>query len=104
MNRNTSSENQNEKDILKASLEIPFADIKHARIALKTLEVDKEPRRELISKRLSLLEHEGKSTIRVDWTAREARILRVSVNSFLDHLHLVIDTIDQFEDDTTLEN
>lgn len=102
MNKNKSSENQNDSDKLNATLEIPFANLKHARVALKTLEVDQEPRRELISKRLSLLE--DKSAIRVDWAACEARLLRVSVNSFLDHLHLVIDTIDQFEDENTSEN
>lgn len=30
------------------------------------------------------------------WTADEARILRVSVSSFLDHLSLVMETMDAF--------
>ncbi|MBN3317462.1 LAGE3 protein, partial [Atractosteus spatula] len=32
----------------------------------------------------------------VTWAADEARILRVSVGSFLDHLALVLETIEEF--------
>ncbi|KAK3108670.1 hypothetical protein FSP39_012979 [Pinctada imbricata] len=34
--------------------------------------------------------------LRVSFIAREARMARVSVNSFFDHLNLVIQTMEQF--------
>lgn len=83
-------------DELKADLTIPFSCVDHARIAYNTLSVDSEPRKDLIQKVLSL--SECQSQIQVSWTAREARILRVSLNSFLDHLNSVLETIQQFSD------
>jgi EKC/KEOPS complex subunit PCC1/LAGE3 len=80
---------------LKAEIRIPFENKEHARIAFNTLNVDKEPRKELIARRLSLVDNE--TIIQVNWLAKEARLLRVSINSFLDHLNLVLQTIDQFK-------
>jgi EKC/KEOPS complex subunit PCC1/LAGE3 len=77
---------------LKAEINIPFLNSNHAKIAYNSLIVDKEPRKELINKKLYL---EG-DCLKVTWCSKEARILRVSINSFLDHLNLVIKTIDQF--------
>lgn len=86
--------NENNKD-LKAELSIPFSCIEHAKIAYNTLKVDSEPRKELINKTLSL--NEDTKSILVAWSAKESRILRVSINSFLDHLNSVIETIQAFE-------
>ncbi len=83
-------------DELKAELTIPFSCIEHARIVFNTLKVDKEPRKNLIRKSLSL--DEAQCQLQVNWTAKEARILRVSLNSFLNNLHSVIETIQQFSD------
>ena len=80
-------------DELKAELRIPFSSAKYAQIAFNTLSVDSEPRKELIRKKLEL----NKEIISVYWTAKEARILRVSINSFLDHLNSVLETIQLFD-------
>ncbi len=77
---------------LKAEINIPFLNSEHAKIAFNSLIVDKEARRELITKKIIL---DG-DCIKVNWISKEARILRVSINSLLDHLRLVIRTIDQF--------
>ncbi len=83
-------------DELKAELTIPFSCIEHARIVFNTLKVDQEPRKNLIKKSLSL--DEVQCQLQVNWIAKEARILRVSLNSFLNNLHSVIETIQQFSD------
>jgi EKC/KEOPS complex subunit PCC1/LAGE3 len=77
---------------LKAELIIPFASIDHAKIAYNTLRVDTEPRKNLISKQLTL----DNNLIKVSWSSHESKILRVSVNSFLDHLNSVLETIELF--------
>nr|XP_054600004.1 L antigen family member 3-like isoform X2 [Nothobranchius furzeri] len=75
---------------LEFSLDVPFPSSHKALIALRSLSPDQEPRRGGISKQLSV----SGSTLR--WSADEARILRVSVSSFLDHLSLVIETMEMF--------
>ena len=80
-------------DELKAELKIPFATAKHAQIAFNTLSVDTEPRKELIRKKLEL----NNEILTINWTAKEARILRVSINSILDHLNSVLETIELFD-------
>jgi EKC/KEOPS complex subunit PCC1/LAGE3 len=86
-------ETSHHRDTLRAHIDIPFACEEHARIAYNTLTVDSEPRRQLIRKTLAL----DKSTLSVDWTAKESRILRVSINHFLENLHSVIETIQLFD-------
>ncbi|XP_015251694.1 L antigen family member 3-like [Cyprinodon tularosa] len=73
-------------------LDVPFPSAREATIALRSLSPDREPRRGGINKHLSVSE----STLSVRWSADEARILRVSVNSFLDHLSLIVETMDLF--------
>lgn len=77
---------------LKAELLIPFHTSDHAKIAYNSLTVDKEPRKELITRKIEL---DG-DKLKINWTSKEARILRVSINSFLDHLSLVVKTIERF--------
>uniref|UniRef100_A0A1A8GZY6 L antigen family member 3 n=1 Tax=Nothobranchius korthausae TaxID=1143690 RepID=A0A1A8GZY6_9TELE len=77
---------------LQFSLDVPFPSSHEALIALRSLSPDQEPRRGGISKQLSV----SGSTLSVRWSADEARILRVSVSSFLDHLSLVIETMEMF--------
>ena len=79
-------------DELKAELNIPFACTQHAQIAFNTLSVDSEPRKNLIRKKLVLKDN----LLTVSWTSKEARILRVSINSFFDHLNSVLETIQLF--------
>ncbi|XP_020482191.1 L antigen family member 3-like [Labrus bergylta] len=80
---------------LEFSLDVPFPSSGEAAIALRSLSPDREPRKGGISKELAV----SGSTLSVRWSADEARILRVSVNSFLDHLSLVLETMEQFGPD-----
>ncbi|KAK7895302.1 hypothetical protein WMY93_020627 [Mugilogobius chulae] len=77
---------------LEFSLDVPFPSSREAMIALRSLSPDKEPRRGGITKDLSVQDN----TLSVRWSADEARILRVSVNSFMDHLSLVLETMEMF--------
>ncbi|XP_062268966.1 L antigen family member 3-like [Platichthys flesus] len=77
---------------LEFSLDVPFPTAREAEVALRSLSPDREPRKGGISKRLSV----SGSTLSVRWSADEARVLRVSVNSFLDHLSLVVETMQMF--------
>lgn len=71
---------------------IPFPSPRHAEIAYNTLRVDKEPSRGGCKRTLTLQEKE----LVVQFIASEARVLRVASNSFLDHLTLVSETMEQF--------
>ncbi|XP_067881720.1 L antigen family member 3-like isoform X1 [Heterodontus francisci] len=75
-----------------SNLSVPFPSVLEAQIALGSLKPDAEPRKGGISKTLA---RRG-SQLQVHWEADEARILRVSVNAFLDHLALVLQTMDRF--------
>ncbi|XP_022064154.2 L antigen family member 3-like [Acanthochromis polyacanthus] len=88
----TDGEINQETGKLEFSLDVPFPSSSEASIALRSLSPDREPRRGGISKRLAVTGN----TLSVRWSADEARILRVSVNSFLDHLSLVLETMETF--------
>ncbi|KAJ7317472.1 hypothetical protein JRQ81_003634 [Phrynocephalus forsythii] len=77
---------------LAFELKVPFPSSLLARIALGSLSPDPEPRKGGITKELTVTD----DTLRVRWKADEARILRVSINSFLEHLSLVVETMDLF--------
>ncbi|XP_056395747.1 EKC/KEOPS complex subunit LAGE3 isoform X2 [Hyla sarda] len=73
-------------------LHVPFPCPREAQIAHDSLSPDAEPRKGGVSKTLSVTDN----VLHVHWRADEARILRVSVSSFLDHLSLVVQTMDRF--------
>ncbi|CAL1568072.1 unnamed protein product [Knipowitschia caucasica] len=77
---------------LEFSLDVPFPSSREAVIALRSLSPDKEPRKGGITKEITV---DGQ-ILSVRWSADEARILRVSVNSFMDHLSLVLETMEMF--------
>ncbi|KAL7848195.1 hypothetical protein AOLI_G00229130 [Acnodon oligacanthus] len=77
---------------LEFTLEVPFPSQREASIAVQSLFPDREPRKGGITKTLSV----SANILSVKWTAEEARILRVSVGSFLDNLALVMETMDAF--------
>ncbi|KAM4664797.1 EKC/KEOPS complex subunit LAGE3 [Discoglossus pictus] len=81
-----------ESQALRFQLRVPFLCPKEAQIAHDTLCPDAEPRKGGVSKTLSVTDN----LLQVSWQADEARILRVSVSSFLDHLSLVLQTMDRF--------
>lgn len=80
-------------NVAKIELTVPFPSARYATIACNSLRIDKEPRRGGCTKALSV---EGNSVI-AHFTAKETRSLRVGVNSFLEFLSLVTETIDQFD-------
>lgn len=77
---------------LRLVAEIPFPTAREAKIAYNSLKVDVELRRGGVVKILSCKEN----VLRAEFCAKETRLLRVSVNSFFDHLLLVTQTLDQF--------
>ncbi|XP_029371238.1 L antigen family member 3-like [Echeneis naucrates] len=85
-------ETKQETAKLEFSLDVPFPSSHEATVALGSLSPDREPRKGGISKQLTV----SGSTLSVRWSADEARILRVSVSSFLDHLSLVLETMQKF--------
>ncbi|XP_030625972.1 L antigen family member 3-like [Chanos chanos] len=84
--------NNHTEQKLEFSLEVPLPSAREAHIALQSLSPDREPRKGGITKKLSA----SGNMLSAHWTADEARILRVSVGSFLDHLSLVLETMDAF--------
>jgi len=83
-----------EDKYLTLNLFIPFPSEREALIAYNSLRVDKEPSRG--GSLVRQLDLSGKQ-LSVWWRASEARLLRVSVNGFLDHLALVTQTIAEFD-------
>jgi len=77
---------------MEMSLSVPFQSAREAEIAYHALRVDAEPARSSVTKRLAVSD----ASLNVAFTARDARGLRVSVNSFLEHLVLVTETMEQF--------
>jgi len=77
---------------LKADLEIPFPSAREAEIAHGTLSVDKEPRRSGVQRHFTI---DG-NIMHVRFEAKEARTLRVSINSFFEHVNLVCLTMQSF--------
>ena len=73
---------------------VPFGTARHAEIAYDSLRVDPEPRRGGTKRQMEV---EG-ALLRVRFTCAEVKTLRVSVNSFFDLLHLVNETIEQFDE------
>ncbi|XP_013421177.1 EKC/KEOPS complex subunit LAGE3-like isoform X2 [Lingula anatina] len=92
MQHKNSMEEVDEERSLTMDLSVPFSSIREAEIAYRTLSVDKEPKRGGVKKTFTLNE----KVLQIHFQAKEARTLRVSVNSFLDHLTLVTQTIEQF--------
>ncbi|XP_072285419.1 EKC/KEOPS complex subunit LAGE3 [Pyxicephalus adspersus] len=77
---------------LHFQLDVPFPCSTEAQIAHNSLSPDAEPRKGGVSRTLSVQDN----VLSVHWQADEARILRVSVGSFLEHLSLVVRTMDRF--------
>ncbi|KAJ8046835.1 EKC/KEOPS complex subunit LAGE3 [Holothuria leucospilota] len=75
-----------------SEMKIPFPSDREAEIAYNSLRVDKEPRKSQITKELNL---DG-NVLLVNFTATEARFLRVAVGSFFDLLNLVVKTMEEF--------
>ena len=77
---------------MEVKVSVPFCDERQATIAYNSFRVEVEPPRSKVSRALSV---DGSNLV-VIFTSSEVRNLRVSVNSFLEHLALVAETMRQF--------
>ena len=77
---------------MESTVSIPFLDEHQATVAYNSLRVEAEPARSRVKRSLSV---SGKSLV-ASFTAEDTRSLRVSVNSFFEHVVLIADTIKQF--------
>ena len=73
-------------------MNIPFSNSREASIAYDALRVEVEPARSRVTRTMRV---EG-DTLSVNLKAENAKNLRVSANSLLEHLVLITETIHQF--------
>ena len=78
--------------MMDIKVSIPFCSEREATIAYNSFRVEVEPPRSKVSRTLSV---NGNNLV-VMFCSSEVRNLRVSVNSFLEHLALVAETMRQF--------
>ncbi len=81
--------------MIKAVIRVPLVNEKQAKVALEALGVDSEPPRSGVNRTLQV--EEGEGVLVAEFAAERARSVRVAVNTFFDHLCLVVDTMDQFQ-------
>lgn len=74
------------------ALSVPFPSPLEADIARGSLAPDVEPHREAVRKELTV----SGSVLAVRWKAEDSRLLRISIINFLDHLSLVMRTMQRF--------
>ncbi|KAH9178245.1 transcription factor Pcc1-domain-containing protein [Lactarius sanguifluus] len=79
----------------KISVRIPFANSKHANIAKQVIEVDRELQLQAVKRELSV---EGDVLV-ASFSTLTVRLARLTLNSFLENVDLVVRTISQFADD-----
>ncbi|KAH0953416.1 hypothetical protein HN011_006299 [Eciton burchellii] len=77
---------------LKIDLSIPFPSSREADIAYQVLQVDEEPSRGEVIKKLTL----NNNLLEVSFSGNEIRKVRVGLTSFFNSLQLVMETILQF--------
>lgn len=73
-------------------IEIPYSSQREAEVVRNSLQVDKEPKRSGSSKVFSIKEN----VLCVEIRSPDVRQLRTAVSSFMDLLHLVTKTVNQF--------
>ncbi|KAI8056930.1 transcription factor Pcc1-domain-containing protein [Syncephalis plumigaleata] len=78
------------------NLSIPFPSSRLATIAQRAIEPNREPRKDIITRELSV--NEAAATLEARFISRELKTLRVSVNSFFESLTLVSETMEAFDD------
>ncbi|XP_069956175.1 EKC/KEOPS complex subunit LAGE3 [Cherax quadricarinatus] len=75
-----------------ARLEVPFNTNREAEVVRNSLQVDPEPKRSGSSKTFTIKEN----VLCIEISSPDVRQLRTAVCSFMDLLHLVSKTVDQF--------
>mmetsp|Transcript_31223 Transcript_31223/g.38570 ORF Transcript_31223/g.38570 Transcript_31223/m.38570 type:complete len:135 (-) Transcript_31223:749-1153(-) len=76
----------------RSELVLPFSSEKHAKIAMNSLEVDKELRPDAVKKTFRI---KGDCLL-VTIHARDAKTLRTSISSFSDYASVVVRTLREF--------
>ncbi|KAF8501688.1 Pcc1-domain-containing protein [Russula emetica] len=79
----------------KISVRIPFANPKHASIAKQVIEVDQELQPHAVIRELTI---DGDVLLATFYTLT-VRLARLTLNSFLENVDVVVRTISQFADD-----
>lgn len=85
-------------------IKIPFPSSRLSSIALRSLSVDKELS-PLVQRSFTLespstsLSEDGKSVLKVNYSATTNRMLRVSVNGFWESLRLVVEVMEELDED-----
>ncbi|TPX33754.1 hypothetical protein SmJEL517_g03458 [Synchytrium microbalum] len=83
----------------KAELHIPFPTSRQAHIARTVLQVDKDPRPSESNKELAVLDG---NVLHVIYRANSLKLARAAVNGFMDHVILVIQTLESFDDEAAI--
>lgn len=78
-----------EKHDLKVDVTLPLATPRIAQIVYDVLRVDAEPKRSGVTKTLTLHDQ----LLKVTFTARLARQLRVALNNFFEKVDLILETV-----------
>ncbi|KAI9593130.1 CTAG/Pcc1 family [Syncephalis fuscata] len=78
------------------NLSIPFPNTRLAIIAKRAIEPNREPRKEILTRELTVNEATG--TLEARFISCELKTLRVSINSFLESLTLISETMEAFDD------
>ncbi|KAL2213541.1 Pcc1-domain-containing protein [Sarocladium strictum] len=82
------------------SLQVPFPTARLAKTALRAIQVDPELS-PLVRRDLSVPDATP-DRLQVDYSATTNRMLRVSVNSFMDSLKLVVEVMEHMDEDVIL--
>lgn len=77
----------------RVSFEFPFDTEEHATIASRTLKVDAEPKRSATERHFEVCDN----LLKVEIRSCESKYLRVATNALLDHLQLIVETIELFK-------
>ncbi|KAG8970581.1 hypothetical protein FRC03_006710 [Tulasnella sp. 419] len=79
----------------KLTLRVPFASEAHANIAKRVIDVDKELQADAVKRSMQV---EGEVLV-VTFYTLTVRLARLTINSFLENIELVVRTIGEFADD-----
>ncbi|KAI0250246.1 Pcc1-domain-containing protein [Lactifluus subvellereus] len=91
----STSESTSKGEWHKISVRIPFANPQHASIAKQAIEVDRELQPHAVKRELSI---DGDVLV-ATFSTLTVRLARLTLNSFLENVDLVVRTIGQFAHD-----
>ncbi|XP_072050901.1 EKC/KEOPS complex subunit LAGE3-like isoform X2 [Amphiura filiformis] len=77
--------------VIISDLKIPFPSAREAEIAYNSLRVDRDPRKD-VEKTISV----NDNILQVHFKANKTKFLRSAVGNFLDLVHLVMQTVEEF--------